>query len=116
MAESSWSDRKQLSCFLSTIKRARRRLPAPSVPHCYSALSSTNVPHVLRFYLQLRHLGPGWNSGGRTMRLEKRVRALEARLIGAPVILHFADGSKRELRGSGDFLLHLFYGACGGAN
>jgi hypothetical protein len=50
------------------------------------------------------------------MRLEKRVRALEARLIGAPVILHFADGSKRELLGSGDFLLHLFYSACGGAD
>ena len=50
------------------------------------------------------------------MRLEKRVRALEERLIGTPAILHFADGSKRDLRGSCDFLLHLFYGACGGAD
>lgn len=50
------------------------------------------------------------------MRLEKRIRALEARLIKDPVILHFADGSTHEIRGHGDFLLGLFVGVCGGAD
>lgn len=50
------------------------------------------------------------------MKLERRVRALEARLITDPVILHFADGSTREIHGRGDFLLNLFCGACGGAD
>jgi hypothetical protein len=50
------------------------------------------------------------------MRFERRVRALEARLITDPVILHFADGSTRELRGPGDFLLRLFPGVFGKAN
>ena len=50
------------------------------------------------------------------MRLEKRIRALEARLVSDPVILHFADGSTKEIRGRGDFLLDLFCGACSGAD
>ena len=50
------------------------------------------------------------------MRLEKRIRALEARIKTDPVILYFADGSTRELRGRGDFLLRLFHGACGRAD
>ena len=50
------------------------------------------------------------------MRVEKRIRALEARIITEPVVLYFADGSTRELRGQGDFLLRLFHGACGRAN
>jgi hypothetical protein len=50
------------------------------------------------------------------MRLEKRIRALESRLITDPVVLYFADGSTRELRGCGDFLLSLLVGACGGAD
>lgn len=50
------------------------------------------------------------------MRLDRRIRALEARLITVPVILRFIDGSTRELRGSTDFLLRLFQGACGGAD
>jgi hypothetical protein len=49
-----------------------------------------------------------------TMRLEKRIRALEARMIADPVILHFADGSTEEIRGPGDFLLSFFAGAFGG--
>ena len=49
------------------------------------------------------------------MRLEKRIRALEARIITDPLILYFADGSTRELRGRGDFVMGLFAGACGGA-
>jgi len=49
------------------------------------------------------------------MTLEKRIRALEARLVSDPVILHFADGSAKEIRGQGDFLLDLFAGACSGA-
>ena len=48
--------------------------------------------------------------------LEKRVRALEARLVSDPVILHFADGSTKEIRGPGDFLLGLFSTAFGGAD
>ena len=50
------------------------------------------------------------------MRLEKRIRALEARLITDAVVLYFAGGSTRELRGRGDFLLRLFHGACGGVD
>jgi len=47
------------------------------------------------------------------MNFEKRLRALEARLITDPVILHFADGSKRELHGPGDFASRLFRGVFG---
>jgi len=47
------------------------------------------------------------------MRLEKRIRALEARLISDPVMLYFADGSTRHICGRGDFLLNLLRGACG---
>jgi hypothetical protein len=50
------------------------------------------------------------------MRLEKRIRALEARFLADPVILYFADGSKREIHGPRNFLLDLFVGACGGAD
>jgi hypothetical protein len=55
-------------------------------------------------------------SEGRTMNFERRLRALEARMITDPVILHFADGSTRELRGPGDFLPRLFPGVFGEAN
>jgi hypothetical protein len=48
------------------------------------------------------------------MRFEKRIRALEARLVSDPVILHFLDGSTKEIRGHGDFLSDLFAGACSG--
>jgi hypothetical protein len=48
------------------------------------------------------------------MKFERRVRALEAKLITDPVVLHFADGSTREMRGRGHFLLQLLCGACGG--
>jgi hypothetical protein len=47
------------------------------------------------------------------MRLEKRIRALEARLTSDPVSLQFADGSTKEIRGPGDFLLDLFCAALG---
>jgi hypothetical protein len=47
------------------------------------------------------------------MRLEKRVRALEARIIAEPVVLYFGDGSARTICGRGDFLLSLMRGACG---
>jgi len=50
------------------------------------------------------------------MRLEQRIRALEARLITDPVVLYFADGSTRKMCGRGDFLLSLAQGACGGAD
>ncbi|MGA2435381.1 MAG: hypothetical protein ABSG25_08850 [Bryobacteraceae bacterium] len=45
------------------------------------------------------------------MRLEKRIQALESGLIADPVVLHFAGGSTRELRGRGDFLFNLLPGA-----
>ena len=41
------------------------------------------------------------------MRVERRVRALEARYIKDPVVLYFADGSTAEICGHGDFLLRL---------
>jgi hypothetical protein len=50
------------------------------------------------------------------MRLEKRIRALEARLVSDPVVLQFADGSTKEICGRGDFLLDLFCGACSGSD
>jgi hypothetical protein len=37
-------------------------------------------------------------------------------MIGNPVVLRFADGSTREIRGRSGFLLTLFQGAIGGAN
>ena len=48
------------------------------------------------------------------MRLEKRIRALEARFISDPVILYFADGSTREICGRADYLLRLCCVACYG--
>ncbi len=48
------------------------------------------------------------------MRLEKRVRALEARMLADPVILYFADGSTREICGRADYLLRLCCAACYG--
>ena len=48
------------------------------------------------------------------MRIEKRVRALEARYIKEPVVLYFADGSTAEVCGYGDFMLDLFCAACRG--
>jgi hypothetical protein len=50
------------------------------------------------------------------MRLEKRVRALEARFLADPVILYFADGSTREICGRPDYLLRLFCDACYGGD
>jgi hypothetical protein len=50
------------------------------------------------------------------MKFEKRIRALETKLITDPVILYFADGSTRELRGPRHLLLHLFLGVCRGAD
>jgi hypothetical protein len=47
------------------------------------------------------------------MNLEKRLRALEAKLISDPVVIYFADGSTRELHGPGDFVLRLFQGVFG---
>lgn len=50
------------------------------------------------------------------MNVEKRLRALETRFIRNPVILYFADGSSRELRGEGDFLMRLLGDAIRGTN
>jgi len=51
----------------------------------------------------------------RNMKIERRLRALEAKLITHPVVLYFADGGTRELNGPGDFLLRLFRGVFGRA-
>src|SRR5580704_10561804 len=51
---------------------------------------------------------------GKTTRLEKRIRALEAQMLTDPVILHFADGSAESLTGRRYFLLDLFSCAYGG--
>ena len=50
------------------------------------------------------------------MRLEQRVRALEARFHADPVILYFADGSTKEICGRADYLLNLFCAACYGGD
>jgi hypothetical protein len=50
------------------------------------------------------------------MRLEKRIRALEARFLADPVMLFSADGSNQEIRGPRNFLLDLLVRACGGAD
>lgn len=50
------------------------------------------------------------------MRLEKRIRALEARFTKDPVVLFFADGSTREIRSHGDFLLSLVADTCRGTD
>ena len=50
------------------------------------------------------------------MRVEKRVRALEARYIKDPVVLYFADGSTAEVCGHGDFLLRLLAAAAWGGD
>ena len=47
------------------------------------------------------------------MRLERRLRALESKMFADPLTLYFADGSKREICGRGDYLLRLFCAACG---
>jgi hypothetical protein len=47
------------------------------------------------------------------MRLEKRIRALEVRMLSDPVILHFANGSTREIYGRGDYLIYVFAGVFG---
>jgi hypothetical protein len=48
------------------------------------------------------------------MRFEKRIQKLEAGMLSAPLILHFADGSTELLTGRRYFLLDLLSGACGG--
>ena len=49
-------------------------------------------------------------------RVEKGIRALEARMLADPVILYFADGSTREICGRADYLLKLFCTACYGGD
>ena|ERR1035438_5028747 len=48
------------------------------------------------------------------MKLEKRIRALESKMLADPVILYFPDGSTREICGRADYLLKLFCTACYG--
>ncbi len=50
------------------------------------------------------------------MNFEKRLRALEARLITGPLILHMADGGTRTFSGGRDLLVRLLRGVCRGAD
>jgi hypothetical protein len=50
------------------------------------------------------------------MRLEKRIRVLEAKMSSGSVTLHFTDGTNREFHGRRNLLLDLFVAACGGAD
>jgi hypothetical protein len=47
------------------------------------------------------------------MKLKRRIEALESLMLSAPVILHFADGSTKEIRGRRGFLLKLYAGQSG---
>ncbi|MGA2186778.1 MAG: hypothetical protein ABSH47_27530 [Bryobacteraceae bacterium] len=48
------------------------------------------------------------------MRIETRIRKLEAKMITDPIILHFADGTTRELCWRGTYLLSLMRDVCRG--
>jgi hypothetical protein len=48
------------------------------------------------------------------MRIETRIRKLEAKMITDPIILHFADGTTRELCCRGTYLLSLMGHVCQG--
>ena len=48
------------------------------------------------------------------MKLEKRIRDLERKLLANRVKLYFGDGSTRQLRGDTDYLIDLLSDACGG--
>jgi hypothetical protein len=50
------------------------------------------------------------------MRLERRLRALEARVSADPLVLFFADGSTVKIGCRRDYLLDLFVGANDQAN
>jgi hypothetical protein len=50
------------------------------------------------------------------VKIEKRLRALEARLSSEPVVLGFADGSTKEICGPRHFLLDLFCATRSGAD
>jgi hypothetical protein len=54
--------------------------------------------------------------GEMTMTIERRIRALEAKMKMEAVVLHCSDNSTQELRGRGDFLLRLLRGVCGRAD
>jgi hypothetical protein len=44
------------------------------------------------------------------MNLDQRLRRLEDALLVEPMVLFFPGGATRELPGSGEKLLHLYYG------
>jgi hypothetical protein len=47
------------------------------------------------------------------VKLEKRLRAVEAKMSSNPTILHFADGTEKKIYGRKDYLLQLFIAASG---
>jgi hypothetical protein len=49
-----------------------------------------------------------------TIGIEKRIRALEVKTFADPIILHFADGTTREICGPRYFLPELFARVFGG--
>ena len=82
--------------------------------------SETNLTRIVirSAYLALVNAAPhgGLLCKGGAMKVEKRLRALEARFGSDVVILHLADGTERELRGPRNFLLDLIGAACRGAD
>jgi hypothetical protein len=61
--------------------------------------------------------GPGLMNrsvDGLSMRFDRRIQALERRLVFEPVTLFFADGSSTQICGRRDYVLNLFAAACRG--
>jgi hypothetical protein len=67
----------------------------------------------LALHTSYRTPTPDWKE---KMKLEKRIRLLEAKLSMGQVVLRLADGTTRELHGPSDFLVRLLRGVCGRAD
>jgi hypothetical protein len=50
------------------------------------------------------------------MKFEKRLRALEAELISAPVVLFFGEGTEQAISEGRNFLVRLLRGVCRGGD
>jgi hypothetical protein len=50
------------------------------------------------------------------MKFERRLRALEAKMISAPVVLLFGEGTERAISGGRHFLVRLLHGVCQGTD
>jgi hypothetical protein len=103
----------------STAGRMRHRSTLSIVPLGIvrrKAVSSLSFEDSSPYASVRPYRAPTADPEGRTMKLERRIRALEAKLFTEPLILHFADGSTRTIYGGGDFLMGLFKGVFGRAD